>query len=198
MIAYAGIFVAAIVEGEVAYIAAAALVAEGRLNPVAVMVAGALGAAVGDQMYFYAFRGRLPRWMARYPAIERSTAPLLARVERHASLVVLSIRFAPGLRIALAAACAWLRVSPVRFSALSLLSCFVWAAGLLVLVGWVGPTYLAPYGLGGWQGAAAVGLVLIGAFTLVGKYEARALRRASEEGDAAYGRHRPIRDEGRP
>src|SRR5262249_54939163 len=61
---YLTVFVLAIVEGEVGYVAAATLVAHGRLNAVDVMVAGASGAAIGDQMYFYALRGRLARWLA--------------------------------------------------------------------------------------------------------------------------------------
>ena len=57
--------------------------------------------------------------------------------------MVLLIRFAPGLRIALAAACAWIDVPALKFSVLNLVSAFVWAVALLVIVGWVGPTYLA-------------------------------------------------------
>lgn len=173
---YYGILVAAIVEGEIAYIAAAALVAQGQLNPVAVLVSGACGAAIGDQIYFYVFRGRLPRWMARYPSLESKAAPLLGRVRRHDGLMVLLIRFAPGLRIALTAACAWVDVSPVKFSTLNLVSAFAWATGLLLLVGWLGPTYLAQFGLGGWKGAALVGLLLLGLFKLLGAWEERRLR----------------------
>jgi membrane protein DedA with SNARE-associated domain len=172
---YCGVLVAAIVEGEIAYIAAAALVAQGQLNAVAVVVSGALGAAVGDQAFFYAFRGRLPRWMARYPSLERQAAPLLARVRRHESLMVLLIRFAPGLRIAIAAACAWIGVSPRKFSILNLLASFAWAIVLLVLVGWWGPAYLERFGLGGWKGAAIVGLVIFGLFKALGAYERRAM-----------------------
>ena len=174
---YAGILIAAIVEGEIAYIGAAALVAQGQLNPVAVLVAGAIGAAIGDQAYFYVFRGRLPRWMARYPSLEQRTAPLLDRVRRHDSVMVLMIRFAPGLRIALAAACAWVDVSPLKFSVLNLLSAFVWASVLLALVGWFGPAYLAQYGLGGWKGALLIGLAVLGLFKVLGWYERRSMER---------------------
>src|SRR3954465_9118841 len=128
MLLYAGILVAAIVEGEIAYVGAAALVAQGQLNALAVLVCGAVGAAIGDQAYFYAFRGRLPRWLARYPSLQQKAAPLVDRVRRHDSLMVLLIRFAPGLRIAIAAACAWVDVSPRKFSTLNLISAFVWAS----------------------------------------------------------------------
>lgn len=122
---YAGILLAAIVEGEIAYIGAAALVAQGQLSPLGVLTAGALGAAIGDQAYFYMFRGRLPRWVARYPSLEQKTRPLVSRVRRHDALMVLLIRFAPGMRIALAAACAWVDVSPLKFSVLNLVSALV-------------------------------------------------------------------------
>jgi len=174
---YCGVALAAIVEGELTYVAAAALVAEGRLHPLGVLVAGAFGAAVGDQAYFYLFRGRLPQWLARYPSLQRKTAPLVERVRRHAALMVLLIRFAPGLRIALAAACAAADVPPRTMSVLNLLSAFVWAAALLVLVAWLGPAYLAQFGLAGWRGALAVGLTLLVLFRVLGSYERRAIER---------------------
>ncbi len=158
---YLGVLVAAIVEGEIAYIAASTLVAQGQLDAAGVLVSGAIGAAIGDQAYFYVFRGRLPRWMARYPSLQLKAAPLLDRVRRRQSLMVLLIRFAPGLRIAMAAACAWVDVSPWKFSLLNLLSAFAWALVMLVLVAWFGATSLTSLGLHGWQGALIVGIVLI-------------------------------------
>lgn len=178
LLPYSGVLLAATIEGEIAYIAAAALVAHGQLNAFGVLVSGALGAALGDQFYFYVFRGRLPRWMSRYPALQRKAAPLVARVRRHDSLMVLLIRFAPGLRIALAAACASADVPPRKFSLLNLLSAFVWALALLLLVGWFGPAYLARFGLGGWKGAVAIGIAVLGVLRGVGWYEQRALARA--------------------
>lgn len=174
---YAGVTVAAIVEGEIAYIGAAVLVAHGQLHPVGVVLSGALGAAIGDQAYFYVFRGRLPRWLARYPSLQQKTAPLVERVRRHDTLMVLLIRFAPGLRIAIAAACAWVDVRPLKFSVLNLLSALVWAVALLALVGWVGPTYLAQFGLTGWKGALAIGLAVFGVLKVFGWYERRAMAR---------------------
>jgi membrane protein DedA with SNARE-associated domain len=99
--------------------------------------------------------------MARYPSLQQKAEPLLARVRRHQSLMVLFIRFAPGLRIALAAACAWVDVSPWKFSLLNLVSAFAWALVMLVLVAWFGATSLASFGLEGWKGALVVGIVLI-------------------------------------
>jgi len=174
---YVGVLSAAVIEGEIAYIGAATLVAQGQLNPLAVLVCGTLGAAIGDQAFFYAFRGRLPRWLARYPTLQQKAAPLVVRVRRHSSLMVWLVRFSPGLRIAITAACAWVEVPALKFSALNLLSAFTWALALLALVGWVGPTYLAQYGLAGWKGALVVGLAVLGSLKLLGAYERRALQR---------------------
>jgi membrane protein DedA with SNARE-associated domain len=174
---YAGLMIAAIVEGELAYIAAAVLVAQGQLNAVGVVLSGAFGAAIGDQAYFYVFRGRLPRWLGRYPSLQRKAAPLVDRVRRHHALMVLLIRFAPGLRIAIAAACASVDVPPLTFTVLNLLSALVWAVTLLVLVGWLGPTYLAQYGLGGWRGGVAVGLAVFGVLKVFGWYGRHAMKR---------------------
>lgn len=174
---YWGILIAAVVEGELTYIGAAALVAQGQLNALGVLVSGALGAAIGDQAYFYVFRGRLPRWMARYPSLQQRTAPLVERVRRHAAFMVLLIRFAPGLRIAIAAACAWAEVSPKLLTVLNLMSAFVWAAALLVLIAWFGPVVLTSIGLEGWKGSLAAGLVLFVLLKAFGVYERRAMER---------------------
>ena len=148
------------------------------LLPLAVLISGALGASIGDQAYFYIFRGRLPRWMARIPSLQHKAAPLIARVRRHAALMVLLIRFAPGFRVALAAACAAVVVPPATFSLLNALSAVAWASTLLVLVAWVGPTYLAQFGLDGWKGALAVGLVILALFKVLGSYERRVIEHA--------------------
>jgi membrane protein DedA with SNARE-associated domain len=179
---YLVVLVAAAVEGEVAYIGAATLVAAGQLNAVAVCLSGAVGAAIGDQAYFYLCRGRLQAWLQKYPAVRSRAAPLVDRVRRHDWLMVLLIRFAPGLRIAIAVACAWADVPPRRFTLLNLLSAIVWAAALMVLVGWLGPTYLATFGLHGWQAAALTGVVLIGLFVLLGMFERRTIERGGADG----------------
>jgi membrane protein DedA with SNARE-associated domain len=172
---YAAVLLAASVEGEVAYVAAASLVAEGHLNPVGVIFAGACGATIGDQFYFYLLRGRVTRWIDRIPGLARRAEPLVAHVRRHDAAMVMLIRFAPGLRIALAAACAAAGVSPLKFSVLNGISATIWAVTLMVLIGWLGPTYLAQVGLSGWKGGVLIGLVIIALFRVAGHFERRAL-----------------------
>ena len=170
---YLGIVAAAMVEGEVTYVAASALVAEGQLNALAVVLAGAAGAAMGDQFYFYLLRRRLTRWVGRFPAISRRTQRLTGVVKRHQTAMVLLIRFVPGLRIALAAACAYLDVNPLRFSLLNAAAALVWALALLGTVAYAGPAYLSRVGLSGWKGAVVSGVVIITVLHILGRIERR-------------------------
>jgi membrane protein DedA with SNARE-associated domain len=172
---YLGVLVATIVEGEVTYVAASALVAHGQLHAIGVIVAGATGAAIGDQFYFYALRGRLSRWLNRFPKVVRRAEPLVGHVRRHQAAMVLLIRFAPGLRIALAAACAHVGVNPLMFSLLNVAAAAVWAVALLLLIAWAGPTGLSSFGLSGWKAAAITGVLILIVFRLLGRFERRAM-----------------------
>jgi membrane protein DedA with SNARE-associated domain len=179
---YPGIVIAAAVEGEVAYLAAAALVAQGHLHPLGVVAAGAAGASIGDQFYFYLLRGRIAGWCRRFPTIERAAARLVPRVRTHAAPMILAIRFAPGLRIALAAACAYADVPPLRFSLLNVVTAVLWAVVLLVLAAYVGPSAMARLGIGGWQATALAAVVVFGLVRLVGGFGARGAASAQEPG----------------
>jgi len=170
---YLGILAAAMIEGEVTYVAAAALVAQGRLSALGVVLVGAAGAAMGDQLYFYLLRRRFGRWLGRFPVIDRRTRPLIEAVRRHQKAMVFLIRFAPGLRIALAAACAYLEVDAVLFSTLNALAALLWAVVLLALVAYVGPAYLSRVGLSGWKAAIVSGLLVIIALYILGRLERR-------------------------
>jgi membrane protein DedA with SNARE-associated domain len=89
--------------------------------------------------------------------------------------MVFAIRFAPGLRIALAAACAYANVAPLRFSLLNSLAAIVWATGLLVIVAWAGPALLSKLGLSGWWGAVVPALIIVVLARLLGRAERRTL-----------------------
>jgi membrane protein DedA with SNARE-associated domain len=150
LLAYVVVFVATVIEGEVVFVAAAVLVQMGRLNPVGVYAAAALGGSIGDQLYFYALRGRLRRWLDRFPAWARRRDLVLGTVKRRASAMILASRFLPGLRVAIPAACACAEVAPVRFTLLSLASSVAWAAAIMGFVGWLGPASFAQLGVEAW------------------------------------------------
>ena len=168
-LAYVAIFVAAVIEGEVVFITASVLVGHGELHPLGVLIAGALGGSTGDQIYFYLLRGRLHRWLGRFPRIARRHRAITARVSRHSTAIVLASRFLPGLRTAIPAACAYAGVKPLKFSGLNLLSAFAWASAILATVAWGGPAAMARIGLKGWWGLAVPAVLLLVFFWWLGR-----------------------------
>jgi membrane protein DedA with SNARE-associated domain len=149
-LAYLGVFVATVIEGEVVFVAATVLVQMGKLDPLGVYSAAALGGSIGDQLYFYSLRGRLRRWLDLFPGWSRRRDLIIARVVKNASAMILLCRFLPGLRVAIPAACAYAGVAPLRFSALSLLSSLAWAASIMGFIAWLGPTSFQQLGVEAW------------------------------------------------
>ncbi|HEY1303037.1 MAG TPA: VTT domain-containing protein [Vicinamibacterales bacterium] len=163
-LAYFVVFFAALIEGEVVFIAAATLAGQGSLNPVGVFAAGMLGAAAGDQIPFYLLRYHVRSWLDRVPAMRRVSGTLVRAVSRRRALLSFLIRFAPGLRLAIASACAYAEVPPLVFSTCSIAGAFVWATCIVVIVGWLGPHWLSKLGLSGWWAMlipAAVVLIML-------------------------------------
>jgi membrane protein DedA with SNARE-associated domain len=99
--------------------------------------------------------------------------------------MILIIRFAPGLRIALAAACAYAGVRPLKFSLLNGLASLVWAVSLMTLVAWVGPTFLPRLGISGWWSALLPALLIVIIFRVVGRMERHAIEELPDDGPQA-------------
>ena len=148
--AYAAVFLATVIEGEVVFVGASVLVHLGRLDPLGVFASAALGGSVGDQFYFYALRGRLSGWLDRFPTWARRRDRIIARVRSHASAMILACRFLPGLRVAIPAACAYADVEPLRFTGLSLISSLAWAGAVMGLIAYFGPASFHELGIKAW------------------------------------------------
>jgi len=160
-LAYVVVFLAALIEGEVVFVAAATLAGQGSLDPLGVVAAGTLGAAAGDQIPFYLLRYRVRSWLDRLPAMRRVSGRLIVAVSRRGALLSFLIRFAPGLRIAIASACAYADVPPLIFSTCSVLGALVWATCIVGVVGWLGPEFLSRLGLSGWWAILVPALILL-------------------------------------
>ena len=150
MLSYIPIFLFAVLEGEIYYSKVCADAVAGRLFWLPVLVAGALGGAAGDQVWFYVLRGRI-HWLDRYPKLARYRDIVSGRVRDHAKAMVLAGRFLPGLRTAIPIACAYAGVSPLTFSVLNLISAFAWAGAIMLFVK-TGATTLSSFGLTAWWG----------------------------------------------
>jgi membrane-associated protein len=147
---YLSIFGFAILEGEIFYSAMCARTVSGDLSWLAVIVAGALGGATGDQIWFYVLRGRI-HWLDRFPSLGKYRDVVSHRVRAHETGMVLASRFLPGLRTAIPIACAYAGVRPVKFSALNVVSAFGWASAIMLLVRG-GSMTLTAFGLHAWWG----------------------------------------------
>src|SRR6266850_6682921 len=134
LLAYLGILVAAIVEGDVVYSGAVVMVYLGRLNAVGVLMAGSIGGWAGDQFYFYLARGRAAKWLDRFEKIAKRRRLIQSRMQKHATKFILAVRFLPGLRIAIPLACAYAGIAPLRFSGLSFISAVAWASAIMFLI----------------------------------------------------------------
>jgi membrane protein DedA with SNARE-associated domain len=166
---YAGIFLAAAVEGEIVFVAASVGVALGHLDRWGVLIAGALGGSTGDQCYFYAFRGPLRQWLERFPRVARRRAALGQLVDRYAVALTAACRFLPGLRIAIPAACAASSMRASVFSAVSLISAFAWASAILGLVAGAGPSALLRVGVARNWALGASAIVVLALFISLGR-----------------------------
>ncbi len=168
MLIYLSTYLAAIIEGEIVYISMCVLAAKGELLWPLVLVAGALGGATGDQLWFYILRGRL-HWLDRYPWMARHRDAVVHRVRDNEKLILLTSRLLPGLRTAIPIASAYAGVKPVHFSLLNLTSAFIWAGGIMFVVTKLGPGAMEKVGLKGWWGAIVPAVLVLLFFNWLGR-----------------------------
>src|SRR3954468_6766208 len=168
MLLYIPIYIAAILEGEIYYITMCVAAAAGRLDWRGVLVAGALGGATGDQLWFYVLRGRL-HWLDRYPWMARHRDAVVERVRSNQNVILLISRFLPGLRTAIPIASAYAGVKRLHFSLLNLASAFLWAGTIMLVVTKLGPSAMERIGLKGWWGPIIPALLVVLFFNWLGR-----------------------------
>lgn len=178
---YLAIFTAAFIEGEIYYSKVAADAVSGKLSWPLVLTAGALGGAVGDQFWFYLLRGRV-HWLDRFPRLARYRDTVMARVHRNETGLVLISRFLPGLRTAIPIACAYAGMKPVKYSLLSLISAFAWAASIMAFVKG-GSSTLDAFGLNTWWGPFVPAVIVVLFFRWLGRSKPPASAAASANDD---------------
>ena len=172
MFVYLPVFLFAILEGEIYYITMCVAVAAGRLNWVGVLVAGALGGATGDQIWFYLLRGRI-HWLDRYPWMARHRDAVVHRVQDRQNVILLISRFLPGLRTAIPIASAYAGLRPIHFSSLNLVSAFLWASTIMLVVTKLGPRAMERLGLHGWWGYLVPAALVLLFFNWLGRSRKR-------------------------
>jgi membrane protein DedA with SNARE-associated domain len=168
MLVYLPIFLFAILEGEIYYITMCIAVAAGKLNWAGVLTAGALGGATGDQFWFYLLRGRI-HWLDRYPWMARHRDAVVHRVKDNQNMILVISRFLPGLRTAIPIASAYAGLRPIHFSSLNLVSAFLWASTIMLVVTKLGPGAMEKVGLKGWWGAVVPAVLVLLFFNWLGR-----------------------------
>ena len=176
LLPYLAIVFFAFVEGEIYYSKVCADAVAGRAFWPAVLIAGALGGATGDNIWFYLLRGRL-HWLDRSPRLAKYRSRVAKHVHEHETGLILVSRFLPGLRTAIPVACAAANVGKLKFTALNLISAFAWASAIMAFVKF-GSTTLNAFGLDRWWGPFIPAIIVILFFRWMGR-PTRAARHTS-------------------
>jgi membrane protein DedA with SNARE-associated domain len=168
VISYLTIVLFAVLEGEIYYSKVCADAMVGKLNWAAVWCAGAIGGSLGDQIWFYLLRGRI-HWLDRYAWMARHRDAVVHRVKDNQNLILVISRFLPGLRTAIPIACAYAKVKPLHFSSLNIVSAFLWASTIMLVVTKLGPGAMDRMGLHGWWGSLVPAALVLLFFNWLGR-----------------------------
>lgn len=131
---YPALFLGTLVEGETFMLLAGYLAHQGYLRLLTVVVVAASGAFAGDMAYFLLGRHYGRRLLDRSAHARRLVPWLESWMHRYQILWIFGMRYLYGIRWLGAALAGSTRMSLLRFAALSLPACLLWAA----VVGGVG------------------------------------------------------------
>lgn len=180
-----------VLPGETAIVAAAVLAAEGSLNLSLVIVAGAVGAVIGDSCAFAIGRaggGPIKRFVSRFAGPDRLAAAE-RMVARQGAALVLVGRFLPGIRIAINMSCGAGQMAYRRFLLFDVMGAALWSSQAALLGYFAGKAFADQL----WVAfVVAFGVTaLIGGFVAV--KERRRVKRENAEATAEHdgGAHRP-------
>lgn len=206
---YAGLLVATVIDaigvpfpGRLLLVAAGALAAAGDLNIAVVIACGAIGAVLGDHLWYFAglLRGEwlLSLYCRALPGRRRCVDRAHELLERFGALVFVIGRFVGGVRILAAPIAASAGIGYARFLVADVAGALGWSATFVVLgytVGAQWPAVMERYGLVGGLGLGAL-TVAVGAVSFA--VWRRISRRSGAANRSPRGVLRPARDRRRP
>lgn len=124
---YLAVFLGTLLEGETILLSAGFAASRGLLHWPLVAAVAFVGATLGDQIAFLLGRWRGASLIARFPALALRAPRVHALLERHDVLLILSLRFLYGLRIAGPVILGTSGVSILRFALFNMLGAAIWA-----------------------------------------------------------------------
>lgn len=178
-----------ILPGETAIVAAAVLAAGGNGSLGLVILAGILGAVIGDSTAFWAGRagrGPLRRFVTRVAGADRLLAAE-RMVRRNGPFLVVGGRFLPGLRIAINMACGSGQMSYPRFLMFDFIGACVWASQAALLGYFAGRAFADQQ----WVAFAVAFAVTAAVAGVIALRERRHVRREQEAARDAARREAP-------
>lgn len=136
---YLAVALGSFLEGEAVLLAGSLAAYHGHLALPAVLAIAAVASFLGDLPYFFAGRHYGPRMLQRSASLQCRIERLESRIQRHHVMLVLSLRFLYGMRIAGLLALGMSKISAWRFLLLDFVGAVIWSAGICA----------AGYGAGG-------------------------------------------------
>lgn len=136
---YLAVALGSFLEGEAVLLAGSLAAYHGHLALPVVMGIAAVASFMGDLPYFFAGRRYGPCVLRRFPSLRRRRKRLENVMHRHHVVLVLSLRFLYGMRIAGLLALGMSKMPALRFLLLDFIGAVVWSAGICA----------AGYGAGG-------------------------------------------------
>jgi membrane protein DedA with SNARE-associated domain len=134
-----GVFLAAAAEGEIGVLVGGAMAHLGKLNPVAVAIAGWIGSFLSTEAFFHIGRSqRGGRWV-RHVKHRRAFAKSMEWIERRPRLFCFFFRFVYGFRVVGPVGISLSGVDSRTFAIINLISALIWGIGATMLGWWAGP-----------------------------------------------------------
>jgi membrane protein DedA with SNARE-associated domain len=130
---YAATFVGTLLEGETCLVLSGVAASRGYLSAPLVVVAGAAGAMVTDNVFFVIGRVFGPALLERFPSLAGSVARAHALVDRFPNTSVIGVRFLYGMRTVGPLVIGAGRMTWPRFALLDFIATSTWSLSWIVI-----------------------------------------------------------------
>lgn len=127
---YLALIVGTFFEGETIMVLAGVAAHIGYLSLDWVIICGFGGSLFGDQLYFMLGRHRGKSMLVRHPSWQQRADKVIARLEKHQNLLIVSFRFLYGLRTVTPFIIGMSQVAQLRFTLLNIIGAGIWAISM--------------------------------------------------------------------
>jgi membrane protein DedA with SNARE-associated domain len=182
---YMAVAIGSFLEGEAILLAGSFAASQGYLELKWVLLIAALASFLGDLPYFFAGRRYGESVMAWFPSIEGRRERLERLLHRHHLLLVVSLRFLYGLRIAGLLTLGMSKLPAFRFLCLDFIGAIIWALAVCAAGYGIGKLSDEIFGGSGFtaEEISMIAVVLLCSFMLFMRVRRRAPARPAPVGN---------------